>query len=213
MVAVNRSADVLRIFDRYLVEVIERYELCPWARTARERGEIAAGVLWDTPTLEAWVAEATQLLAQPSTRIAMVIAPEADVSGGALRAVRDAVAARLPSAGVAEFHPDAPLDLVTPARLVPFLRRSPDPMLQLVPLAVIDAVRAAPTTPGRGEQASMLGGHAELPRLEVTARIAAANHAMVAHSHAALSAVLDAISEDRRAAYARVGIRTPASRS
>jgi hypothetical protein len=206
MVAVTRSAEVLRILERYLVEVVERYELCPWARGAREQGELATAILWGTPSLEQWLAEAERLLAQPATRVAMVIAPELATSREAFRALRDLVAARIPSAGVAEFYPTAALDLITPARLVPFLRRSPDPLLQLVPLALIDAVRAGPPAAGRVQQATMLGGHAEPPRRELTTRIAAANHATVAPAHAEIAAVLDTIAADRRTAYARVGI-------
>ncbi|HZJ64539.1 MAG TPA: hypothetical protein VFD36_13550, partial [Kofleriaceae bacterium] len=156
----SRSAEVLRILERYLVEVVERHALCPWARAAREQGELAVGIVWGTPALDAWVAEAERLLALPATRVAMVIAPEIAVSREALRALRDVVAARIPSAGVADFHPAAALDLATPARLVPFLRRSPDPLLQLVPLALIDGMRAAPSTAGLAQQATMLGGHA-----------------------------------------------------
>ncbi|HEU4731095.1 MAG TPA: hypothetical protein VFT22_24545, partial [Kofleriaceae bacterium] len=115
----TRTAEVLRILERYLVEVVERYELCPWARGAREHRQIAASVLWGTPAEDAWVAEATRLLAVPATRVAMVIAPELATSREAFRALRDRVAARIPSAGVAEFFPLAPLDLATPARLVP----------------------------------------------------------------------------------------------
>lgn len=206
MVAVTRSAEVVRILERYLVEVVERYELCPWARGVREHGELAVGVLWGEPPLDAWVAEAERLLAQPRIRVAMVVAPELAISREALGAVRDQVAARIPSAGVAEFHPSAALDLATPARLVPFLRRAPDPLLQLVPLALIDAVRGAPATADLARQASMLGGRAEPPRDDVGSRIAAANHATVALAHAAITAVLDDIAADRRAAYARAGI-------
>jgi hypothetical protein len=207
MVAVTRAAEVTRILERYLVEVVERHGLCPWARTSRERGELAVGILWGAPDLDAWVAEAGRLLAAPATRVAMVVAPELAIARAALGAVRDAVAARIPAAGVAEFHPDAELDLSSPARLVPFLRRSPDPLLQLVPLASIDAVRTA-----LAQQAAMLGGHAAAPRGELTAQIAAANHATVAAAHASITAALDAIAADRRAAYARAGI-TPASPS
>jgi hypothetical protein len=206
MVAVTKTAEVMRILERYLVEVVERHELCPWARMARARREIAVGVLWGTPPLDAWVAEAERLLAVPVTRVAMVIAPELATSREAFSALRDQVAARLPSAGVAEFFPAAALDLATPARLVPFLRRSPDPLLQLVPLAVIDTVRAAPPTAGLAQQASMLRGHAASPPSAPADRIAAANHAAVAGAHAAITAVLDDIAADRRAAYARVGI-------
>ena len=37
---VTRAAEVRRILERYLVEVVERHALCPWARSARERGEL-----------------------------------------------------------------------------------------------------------------------------------------------------------------------------
>jgi hypothetical protein len=206
MVAVTRSAEVLRILERYLVEVVERYELCPWARTSRAHGELAVGMLWGAPSLDQWVAEAERLLALPGARVAMAIAPELSISREAFSALRDRVASRIPSAGVAEFHPAAALDLSSPARLVPFVRRSPDPLLQLVPLAVLQAVRAPPPEAGLTQQAAMLGGHAAPPRRELAERIAATNHATVARTHAAISAALDAIAADRRTAYARAGI-------
>ncbi|HEX3763791.1 MAG TPA: hypothetical protein VHW23_34080 [Kofleriaceae bacterium] len=215
----TRAAQARRILDRYLVEVVERHALCPWARAARERGELAVGLLWGEPALDAWIAEAARLLAAPGTRVAMVVAPETALARRQLATLRDQVAARLPAAGVAEFHPDAALDLATPARLVPFLRRSPDPMLQLVPLALIDDARAtrAAGAAGRSQQARMLGGHAALvrepprdprrdPRRDLADDIAAANHATVAEAHAAIVAVLDDIAADRQAAYARAGI-------
>jgi hypothetical protein len=206
MVAVMRSAEVRRVLERYLVEVVERYEVCPWARAAREQGELAVGVLWGEPVVEAWVAEGTRLLAVPGARVAMVVAPEAAIGREGLGRLRDAVAAAIASAGVAEFHPTAELDLATPPRLVPFLRRSPDPMLQLVPLAIIDAVRVGAPVAGLAQQASMLGWHAVPPSRDVAARIAEANHARVARDGAAIAAALDDIAADRRAAYARVGI-------
>jgi hypothetical protein len=209
MVADARRSEVLRVLDRYLVEVVERWQLCPWAQAARVSGELAVGVLWGAPSLDAWVAEATLRLASPGTRVAMVIAPELSGSRAELGAVRDQVAARIPWAGVAEFHPRATLDLTRPSRLVPFVRRSPDPLLQLVPLVVIDAARAAAgaTPPAeRARQAAMLGGHAAPPRPELAARIAAANHATVVAAHAEIAATLDAIGADRLASYARLGI-------
>jgi hypothetical protein len=137
-----------------------------------------------------------------------VIAPELSITPAALRAVRARVVARLPHAGVADFHPDAVLDLSTPARLVPFLRRSPDPLLQLVPLSLLNTVRASPPPPDRARQAQLLatGGAASPPRPDVADRIAAANHATVQRDVSAISAALDAIAADRAAAYARAGI-------
>jgi hypothetical protein len=208
MVAVMRSAEVMRVLERYLVEVVEAYDVCPWGRAARERGEISVGVLWGEPAMGAWIAEASRLLAAPEARVVMVVAPELAIAREALSTVRDAVAAALPAAGVAEFHPTAELDLATPPRLVPFLRRSPDLMLQLVPLAIIDAVRADTPMPGLAQQASMLGGHAGPPRRDVAAWIAEVNHARVTRDRAAIAATLDDIAADRRTAYARVGIRS-----
>jgi hypothetical protein len=143
--------------------------------------------------------------------VAMIVAPELAIERGELAAVRDAVAARIPAAGVADFHPDAPLDLATPARAVPFARRSPDPLLQLVPLAILDEVRARDRTgdvPPLADQTRMLVGHAASgPRpLGIAERLAAANHATLCRAAAAIAATLDDIAADRAAAYARAGI-------
>jgi hypothetical protein len=51
----------------------------------------------------------------------------------------------------------------------------------------------------------MLGGQAPARR-ELTAAIAAANHATAAAAHAAIAAALDDIAADRRSGYAGAGI-------
>ncbi|HET9627007.1 MAG TPA: hypothetical protein VFP84_36860 [Kofleriaceae bacterium] len=201
-----KAAAVHRILARYLVEVVERHALCPWARAAREHGELAVEIVWGTPALAAWRAAAERALARPGAAVAMVVAPELAITRAALAAVRDQLAAALPAAGIAEFHPDAALDLATPARLVPFLRRAPDPLLQLVPLAILDRVRAAPPLAERAQQAAMLGGRAAPPRPATAHRIADANHATLRVAHAEITATLDAIAADRRAAYTRAGV-------
>ena len=206
MAQATKSAEVHRILERYLVEVVEAHAMCPWARTARTGGELEVAIVWGTPALANWIAAAEHVLARPAVRVAMIVAPELAIAPAELRALRDAVAARLPVAGIADFHPEAALDLASPARLVPFLRRSPDPMLQLVPLAILDAVRAAPPVAERAHQAKILGGHAPPPRDDVATQIAATNHATVAAHHAAIAETLAAIAADRDAAYARAGI-------
>ena len=203
-----RRGEVLRVFERYLVEIVETYDLCPWARSARLGGELAVDVVWGTPSDDTWVAAAHALLAAPQTRVAMVIAPELDVAPAELRALRDRIAARLPAAGVAEFHPAGVLDHATPARLVPFLRRAPDPLLQLVPFAVLDAVRAPQLVADRAQQAQLLVGGGGPAKQAVADRIADANHARVTPSLAELTARLAAISADRAESYARVGVST-----
>jgi hypothetical protein len=136
----------------------------------------------------------------------MIVAPELAATPSELRAIRDQVAVRIPSAGIAEFHPDAPLDLASPARLVPYLRRSPDPLLQLVPLALLDNVRAYPAVVDLTDQAQMLRGLAEPTRADVADSLADTNHARVRSDGVAIAATLDDIAADRRRSYERVGI-------
>jgi hypothetical protein len=167
------------LLDRYLVEVVEAFELCPWARAARLGGELAVDIVVGTPSVDVWVAAAEALLGDSRTRVAMVVAPDLAVTPAELRVIRDRVADRMRTIGVADFHPDAAIDASTPARLVAGLRRSPFPMLQLVPLAILDTVRSAPPPAALAAQAQMLGGHAPAPRDDVATRIAAANHARV----------------------------------
>lgn len=204
----EKAAEVRRILDRYLVEVVEEYDLCPWARASRTGDELAIEVLLGEPPADAWIAAAERLLARRETRVAMIVAPETAMGAPELRAMRDRVAASVPSAGIAHFHPEAALDLASPARLVPFLRRSPDPLLQCVPLALLDGVRGAPPAIDRALQAQMLRGQAAPPRGDVADRIAAVNHARVSAETAAVTARLDEIARDRRDSYARVGIRS-----
>ncbi|MGE5186990.1 MAG: hypothetical protein ACM31C_33295 [Acidobacteriota bacterium] len=201
-----RSAEVLRLLDRYLVEIVEAYELCPWARAARDGGELAVEILWGHPALDAWIAAAVAALARPGTRVAMIVAPEFSGDPRELRAVRDRVVAAIAGAGVADFHPDAAPDLATPARLVPHLRRAPDPLLQLVPLALLDSVRGAPPVADLARQAQLLVGGAVPARGDVADRIAETNHARVRAEAGAFAARLAELAADRERSYARVGI-------
>ncbi len=201
----TKYAEVRRILERYIVEVVEAYALCPWARAARTGGEVSVEVIFGEPTDEAWLAAIDAAFAAPMTRVAMIVAPELGLDLATFRAVRDRIAAQRSAYGVAEFHPRAALDLATPARLVPFLRRSPDPLLQVVPLSLLQSVRAS-EVPDRAQQAQILRGLADPPR-DVAAQIAVANHATVRAQHAAIDAILDDIARDRDAAYARVGLR------
>jgi hypothetical protein len=164
------------------------------------------------PGIDAWIAAGQELLARPETRVAMVVAPELALSPAELRAEREQVARRVTTAGVADFHPDAELDLSTPARLVPFVRRSPDPLLQFVPLAILDSVRAQTAPPTLSQQAQLLGGVAYTGSQDIGDRIAVTNHERVARDTDAIAGVLDDIAADRRRSYARVGLVVSTSR-
>jgi len=204
-----RTGEARRLLDRYLVEIVETYELCPWAKTSRTGGELAVDFLWGTPTLDAWTEAATRAFLDPNIRVAMIVAPELAITRQALHGVRDEVAKRAATLGVAEFHPDATYDGATPARLVPFLRRSPDPMLQCVPLALLDQLRGPPMTVERSAQIAMLvkAGGVEAVKPPLVERIATQNHARVVEAEVA--AKLAAIAADRAESYRRAGIRLP----
>jgi hypothetical protein len=203
-----REREVRRLLDRYIQEIVETFDLCPWARAARTGGELSVAILWGTPAIAAWVAAAEDVLTRATTRVAMVVAPELDATPAELREIRSDVAKRVSIAGVAEFHPDAPLDAATPARLVPYLRRSPDPLLQLVPHAILASVRTPQPRYATLDQLQALQGLAAAPKVDIGDRIAASNHARVAEDGAAIEAKLAEIRADRNASYARVGIST-----
>ncbi|HEY4056123.1 MAG TPA: DUF1415 family protein [Kofleriaceae bacterium] len=203
----RREAEVFRLLTRYLVEVVERWNLCPWARLARERDEVGMAVVWgETPTKDAWVTAAQQQLARPGVQVAMIVAPELGIDRIDLHDVRNGVSTAVEIAGVAEFHPDAEIDLASPARLVPFTRRSPDPLLQLVPLAILDSIRGTPPAIDRVDQIRMLGGHAKPMKRDAGDRIADANHATITDARAEVIATLDDIAADRVRSYAAAGI-------
>jgi hypothetical protein len=208
----EKLAEVLRVLDRYLVEVIEAYGLCPWARQARLGGELSVAVLWGQPELAEWQAAAQELLARPTTRVAMVVAPELAETTGGLRGTREQISRIVKIAGVAEFHPDGNRDTATAARLVSHLRRSPDPLLQFVPFEILESVRSSPALTDLQEQAKALGGISTAPREDIGDRIAETNHARVVKDLAAFDATLDDIAADRRRSYARVGISINTSR-
>ena len=209
----ERTAEVRRVLERYLTEVVENFDLCPWAKPARLGAEVAIEVLWGIPTVDAWSDAARDLLARPETRVAMVVAPQIEATPAELRVIRNRVASRITTAGIADFHPDAIVDTGSPARLVPALRRSPDPLLQLVPLALLESVRGAPPAASIVQQAQILSGQAPPPRGDVADRIAAGNHARVMARRAELEATLASIAEDRRTSYPRAGITVGTGRT
>ena len=223
-----QERQVRRILNRYLVEVVEYFGLCPWARAARENAEIAvAVVLGAAPTKrreqygdqglpatvehQALVA-GTQLIALPTTKLAIVVVIDPQCDRIALRELRTKASAAIPSAGVADFHPDADADFATPARLVAFLRRAPDPFLQFVPFAILDAVRGGVQTVDRAAQLALLatkgtGCPVALPREDIGDVIAGRNHARLAPDRGAeMLAVLEDIEADRERSYRMVGL-------
>lgn len=205
----EKTREVRRVLTRYMVEVVEKHDLCPWARSARERSAIGVEILWGNPGLEEWIERCLAALSKPAVEVAMVVAPEVQCTPQQLRRVRDAVAARVVHAGVADFHPDAELDLTAPHRLVPFLRRSPDPMLQVISIVKLEQVRGRPAPPvERPVQVQMLGGIAPQQPIRVVEHLAERNCERVNKEHANIAAAVADIRADRCRSYALLGIGT-----
>jgi hypothetical protein len=189
--AIERAARGL--LDRYLVEIVERFELCPWARPVRERGELRVEILI------APAQEASDVI-DPRAVLGMVVLAASSITNSELVELRDAGMRR--EVAIAHFHPEGIGDLVTPARLVPCLRRSPDPMLQIVHWSALESARRAPPPPDRATQAQWLAGLGTPPPPPITDVIELANHRTIsAVGLAALEAATDELARARAIAY------------
>ena len=147
--ALKREA--LRVYQRYASEVVEAFDLCPWAAYAKRDGRVAELVILRenqaNPTQS--LALISALVPHEKTEIALFIYPDLELDRldfeSFVRTLREQDAARyevgtIPFA-MAAFHPEARADLSEPERLIPFLRRTPDPTIQLVRQSALDRVR------------------------------------------------------------------------
>jgi len=146
--ALRREA--VRLYRRYQTEIVEALKLCPWAERARLEGRVREEVIL-SPNLEAEPAlQAIEAMARDETvQIGLLLFPRLVVAfEDFARFVSDVVAKdaerrELGTApfALAAFHPDASADLGGPERAIPFLRRTPDPTIQLVRYAALESVR------------------------------------------------------------------------
>ena len=195
-----------RLLERYQVEVVDRFGLCPWAQPARARGEVRVAIVdagGAGDALDAFLADA-------KAAIGLVVLPRFEGDARALRRLRDELLAseRARVLALADFHPDAARDDATADRLVPWLRRSPDPMLQAVRHETLASLRRATTTLAPAAQVAAIAGRAPPPRVDPAAAVASANLALVRAQGDAVAAALDDIARDRDATYAALGFRT-----
>ena len=208
--------EAIRLHERYTVEIVEGYDVCPWARHARLAGEVDRAVLLQRDeALEPTLSLLDRLEADPRCLpVAIAIYPRLALDPPAFdrfaQRLRDADQKRHGGKPVyvsASFHPEYRLDLRSPASLVPFLRRSPDPSLQLVRLSVIEEAR------GKSHSGTFVFDFSpaawdELRRRAasppIAERIAADNLRTVEREGIeAFEAKLRAIAEDRARSYVR----------
>lgn len=159
----RRAAE--RLYARYQLEIVEAYNLCPWAAAARRGGRVTQRVLLQLdgalgPALD----QLAEIAGDARIEVALLLFPRlASSSNGEWAGARigrvgrgefedfasrlqRAEANRHPVGAVpfasATFHPDAEPDVSEAERLIPFLRRTPDPTLQLVRISALDEVRS-----------------------------------------------------------------------
>jgi len=147
--------ETLRLNRRYLAEVVERFVLCPWARSARNEGHVAECVIQQelpddfAPSLMT----IDTLSERAEIEVALLMYPRLYLSrldfehfARGLRALdADRYEPGEAPFAMAAFHPDATPQLDDPERLIPFLRRSPYPTLQLVRTTSLERVRGDET--------------------------------------------------------------------
>jgi hypothetical protein len=138
--------------DRFLTEFVETFDLCPFARRCRETGGLERRVLpVESADAAATLAVIDELMTDAfnHVEVALLIFPLLRVESidfdRFASVVRQAHPPSENSFHVVAFHPDARIDASTPSRLTSFLRRSPDPTLQLVRARVLARVQGPNT--------------------------------------------------------------------
>lgn len=213
------AAEARRIYFRYAIEVVEELTFCPWARSARQAGRVQCNIVFgQRPSLETLLAELKAADALDAIDVTLLVMPESELSRIELRRLTSALHTRYEAESgrgntllaIADFHPNALLDSSSPERLVPFIRKSPDPTLQLIKHAALDAARRGALDGTRAATLEMMlkGALKEEP---AHARIASANFRTLERTGPApILAVLEDIARDRAASYARLGV-TPSA--
>jgi hypothetical protein len=203
-------AAILATHDRYVVEVIEGLNLCPFARRCRESGRLQR-VIFDLLAPQPSPERCADALAEisgehPDVEVVLLtfLTPdghpwlEAEVFEEHLRALRDAYTARLaagrgPRYYMVSFHPKPRGDLSRPLTqdsLVPRIRRTPDPVIQCIRADLMDDLRR------QAQIAAEARFRAEIERLPPDLR------AMLAH---AVQSDPELSSEIARNNFTRVG--------
>jgi hypothetical protein len=205
------AAEACRLHARYTEEVIERFHLCPWARGARLAGQVERVALLQAdldpgPTL-ALIARLCAATPPPPMVIAiyprMAADPrQFDAFASEVKALDQARGRGRPAYVSATFHPDYPFDDRSGASLVPWLRRSPDPSLQLVRSEVVEDARGPAGkilfdfTPAAWADLLHRVERGTLPE-----RIAADNRATALAERQAIEQVIADIAADRARSY------------
>lgn len=209
-------AECLRVYRRYALEVVEALGFCPYAERCRAEGRTREVVVLEADLdLDRELSLVDEIARDERVEVALLLHPRLRTSRIALaRFVESLRSAHQRSAtglvmAMEGFHPDASADTSAPERLVPFVRRTPDPTIQLVRHSVLDRVRRGTTQgtaffdPSAMDLEALLRAPTQRPLHE---RIAETNLETVRERGVAdIASVIDAILADRDASYAKLG--------
>ena len=143
-------AEALRVNARYVQEVVIGWGLCPWAARAWSDGQVTQRVFTGAePEVAPVAAFVDELVATPDAAIGLAIFPRVALTVSAWEKFAENVRRARREFLAAAFHPDyrppeggAPEgSMIAAARLVPFIRRTPDPTLQLVRASLLENLR------------------------------------------------------------------------
>jgi hypothetical protein len=137
------TAEALARNDRYLREFIEALAICPYARTCRETGRLHREViLQQQPDAAALVQRILDLSASEHAdiEVGLLILPLLRLSANDFdrfvrtvqRSYQQGRPAGVSGYFIVSFHPENDMRLDNPDVAVRFMRRSPDPTIQLV---------------------------------------------------------------------------------
>jgi len=143
------ASEAIRVYRRYAVELVEALTFCPYAKGARVAGQTREIVLEGDGPSDAEVLAAVEAIgADEAIEIGLLLLPRVYIErqelGRWVEVLRKAHAAAhggKPILAIEGFHPDAAPDLGDAERLTPFVRRTPDPTLQLSRLSTLVSVR------------------------------------------------------------------------
>lgn len=141
--------------DRYLREFIEALHICPYARTCREDGRLYRQVVLDRTLDAPHVAGLIRELdGRTDIEVGLLIFPLLTADArlferfiGELRTLYAAGRSTPIDYFIVAFHPELPMQLKNPDVAVRFMRRSPDPTIQLVRPSAIERARAGARDP------------------------------------------------------------------
>ncbi len=145
--------EAIRLYRRYAVEIVEALSFCPYAERARLDGLTHELVMTGrAPSDEAVLERIEGVTDDERVDIGLLILPRVEVDqtefGHWVEALRKKHRAHRGATllAIEGFHPIAAADASSAERLTPFVRRTPDPTLQLTRLSTLQEVRRGTST-------------------------------------------------------------------